>query len=340
MQVSKNVAVPSTLFLDDANISLSAIRGTRRLEGKGVQMFVISGDSDILIENLELQGGSADSGGALSIHGGARVEFVRCTIRSCTAQLGGAVFVSLSILRAVETSFFANSAAVSGGAVYATDAVVTMSDCLFTKNSASNNGGAFVATRRSHADLQYSEFHNNSAATHGGAIAVSEESVFTAVYSTFSRNSANAPNGTQSSGGAIALDSDATCGLTLSRFDSQVADQGGAIAVRTSSLRTFACNFTNNSAHLGAAVAAFQNADWIDSVVLNVRNSSSTFLLNRAELCCGYFYLAPDSSFRHFTNPNDLAKALTHDDDTTDDHHSSSDILSSSPPPMTSVSSS
>ena len=291
--MSGHMEAMSTLFLS-YNVSLSSeSRKMYALDGRGSsQLLVVTGDSDVLLEDLSLRGGfSSGGGGALSILGGATVEIVRCTITTSVADIGGGVYVSLSALTLRETVFSSNSAR-SGAALYASESTVTITDSTFTQNKAKRDGGGAVLLRSSHADMKRSTFESNSASYRGGAVRAERETVLTAFECLFRQNLAFAESGTSrpAAGGALAVDSGSTCGLTKSVFEHCSADQGGAVSLDgKSSLATFGCSFTKNSAQLGGAIAIEDAGQWTDS--------GSTIAENRADMEGGGAYLTADSTF-------------------------------------------
>jgi len=289
--LTSDATVRTTLFVNNHNVSLSS-SGGNWLDGlDGAQLLVITGESDVLLEDLGFRRGfSSGSGGAVSILGGATVEIVRCTITSSSADVGGAVYVSTSTLTLVESAISSNAARF-GGAVYSSESTVEVADSTLS----SNDGGALVATQSSHVDCKRSVFEENRKAQKGGAaIHVAKTSVVTASECVFRSNAAGgAPfdqdRNTLAVGGHVALDA-STAALTKSIFEAGTADKGGAVAVTAgSSLTTAGCTFTKNAAQLGGAIAVEDHGDWTDT--------GSAIVDNSADMEGGGAYVTAESTF-------------------------------------------
>ena len=289
--LAKDVVVEGTLFVSHLNLSLS---GPSTLDGEGLtQLVVVTGESDVLFEDLEFRGGySPGSGGALSILGGATVELVRCTITASQADVGGAVYVSSSIL-SIQESVLSTNTARSGAGIYASDSTVTIADSTIAMNIATSSsfddGGAFVFLR-SHGDFKTTTFEKNHAGR--GAAVAARATVLTAFECIFRHNKVTTTSEeatTPAMGGAIALASDSTCGLTKSIFHDQHADNGGAVFSSKSTLATFGCTFSRNNAQIGGAIALDDDADWSDA--------GSNIVDNTADMEGGGAYFAKGCTF-------------------------------------------
>eukprot|EP00633_Aureoumbra_lagunensis_P000394 CAMPEP_0197297918 /NCGR_PEP_ID=MMETSP0890-20130614/42302_1 /TAXON_ID=44058 ORGANISM="Aureoumbra lagunensis, Strain CCMP1510" /NCGR_SAMPLE_ID=MMETSP0890 /ASSEMBLY_ACC=CAM_ASM_000533 /LENGTH=340 /DNA_ID=CAMNT_0042775323 /DNA_START=308 /DNA_END=1333 /DNA_ORIENTATION=- len=233
---------------------------------------VVTGEGDVLLEDLEFKNGYTEgSGGALTVLGGATVDIVRCTFTSSHADIGGAIFVSSSNLNVLESIFSSNNAR-AGSAIYASFGVVKITDSTISNSKAINDGGAIVL-KSSHGDISRSTFQANEA-VNGGCIAAMQESVLTVDESVFKKNKASL--------GAAIFISKSTGGLTKSVFENGKADQGGAVAVEGASITTSSCTFRKNTAQLGGAVW-FDGGDWVEEF--------SSIFENVAEMMGGGLFL-------------------------------------------------
>mmetsp|Transcript_1545 Transcript_1545/g.2058 ORF Transcript_1545/g.2058 Transcript_1545/m.2058 type:complete len:341 (-) Transcript_1545:294-1316(-) len=262
--VSEDMKVPSTIFIGHNTSISSENRKRYSFDGDcNNQIMIVTGECDVLLEDLEFKNGYTDgSGGGLSILGGAKVTLVRCIFTSSHADTGGAVYISSSDLIITDSILSFNSAR-DGSAIYASFGIVKLLDTTIKNNNASHNGGG-IMLKSSHCDSKYSRFQSNSAMS-GGAFAIEQDSVLTSDENFFEQNVALI-------GGAIFL-TESTSGIMKSIFKNGEAEQGGAIAARGSSLYTLSCNFRNNTAQLGGALW-YDSGDWIDELSVLTENSA------------------------------------------------------------------
>ncbi|MBL9147841.1 MAG: VCBS repeat-containing protein [Phycisphaerae bacterium] len=172
-------------------------------------------------------------------------------------RFGGGVFMPNGSLTLVACTLTNNWSTDSGGAIYAQGAL-TVNDCTFTANAAMiGTGGAISAGTTGIVSVTNTVFANNSAKGVGGAVFVfGRTATFTGC--TFTNNVATGPGGyyvSFNSGGAIWGDQ-ASIILTgaPNTFEGNSAQQGGAIALRNSTLDATNAVFFDNDAKLGGAI--------------------------------------------------------------------------------------
>ncbi len=132
------------------SLTLRGIAAGVILQGSGRDSVLRVDDDGVALrlENLVLQGGSAQAGGGLAIFGRGKVHASDCTFCDNTGGM------------------------VGGGAVYARAGMLVLERCIFTRNHG-RQGGALMLDMAMHAELQRCEFSNNTADI-AGALRISE----------------------------------------------------------------------------------------------------------------------------------------------------------------------
>ena len=224
-----------------------------------------------------------DAGGAIALYNDSDVSVIACKFLSNSAQSnGGVVEVQLkSKLKVTDSTFMFSKVGDCGGVIHARHGVVI--------------------------DINCCDFIENNAVTNGGALDLSlDSSLIMLANSSFVNNSAQ-------SGGAISLEYTETNAIFKTTFQfNNARDKGGAIAVSMSSkVNITQCNFTQNTAKMGAAFAALQNST-IAITSLNPNEteletiSSTQIQNNEGENYGGGIYLSgSDISFSTITIINE-----------------------------------
>ena len=187
-----------------------------------------------------------DAGGAIALYNYSDVSVIACKFLSNSAQSsGGVVDVQLqSKLKVTDSSFRFSEVGGFGGVIHARrGAIIDINGCIFIESNADANGGAIdLSLNSSLIMLANSSFVNNSA----------------------------------QSGGAISLEYTERNAIFKTTFQfNDARDKGGAIAVSMSSkINITQCNFTQNTAKMGAAFAALQNS----TIAIASLNSNETEL--------------------------------------------------------------
>ena len=252
------------------NASLPPIRGNIVIEGDG---HTISGDEQfrifdvdggaLTIKNLTLTKGrdSEGIGGAIRLRNGAQATLSNTTLKSNSADYGGAIAISSGTARLTvhDSSFLANIAEKSAGAIYADGGAVNVINSSFVKNCAESVTKILNAYGGTAADRE-----NRSVDADG------------CLHLTYYRSSLE-DNIEEGEGGAIRLLSGARATIDSSAFSENKATNGGAIATSSSNVRL---TVTNSSFHENS-VSSNAGAIYADRGTSNITNSS--FVKNSAE---------------------------------------------------------
>ncbi len=217
--------------------------------------------SDPFISNCMFMSNSAETGGAISnFVGNANLTLLQCDFQDNSANiptgLGGAIF-NRSMLIATDCHFTGNNADTQGGAVESSiEATSFFDNCSFesnTTNEPGSRGGAIF--NRGELVASACQFSNNSSVFDGGALV--------GIGGNIRLNDCTfAANGGVEFGGAIGMQSGATCTAHDCQFDGNSAlFSGGNVVHSVSVSATFVdCRFLNASAgSLGGAIAGFGN---------------------------------------------------------------------------------
>ena len=242
---------PGTYTEHDITISKSIIISANTSYGHDAADTIISGSNTgrifrvtsgvtFAIENLTLQDGVADGGGALYVDG-----FSPTTI-----------FVNSSVIHSV------NSAS-NGGAIYTNSdsaTLLSISSSTFTDCSCGDNGGAIYARGAGRTTIITSSVFSNcnsDGATNGGGAVYAELGTLTITDSTFS-------GCTGYMGGAI-LDM-ADSAITSSTFSGNSASYGGAIFAQDNPANLRFCRFNGNTASAaGQVIDAWNGGTSVDA---------------------------------------------------------------------------
>ncbi|WP_373553738.1 choice-of-anchor Q domain-containing protein [Haliscomenobacter sp.] len=242
-----NVAIANkNLTIRGNGIAATTVQGAASRSTAAGRIFIISGTSVVIIEDLKIQHGNSGAGGAINIDGSGsfsanRVHFYRNdALEAFQNREGGAIYSlsapghSLSFIECIfeENRCVAATNTSRGGAIQslanAGAGTFTVSKCIFLNNSAVNTGGAINAG--------------------SGSIA------WAVTDCTFDGNSvSNTLNG---NGGAINANSPFAGGINRCLFTNNSAGlNGGAIRFSFSSMNLAEltnCTFFNNTAVNGA----------------------------------------------------------------------------------------
>ena len=242
---------PGTFTEHDIPVSKSIIIRANTSNGHDAADTIISGSNTgrifrvtsgvtFAIENLTLQDGVADGGGALYVDG-----FSPTTI-----------FVNSSVIHSV------NSAS-NGGAIYTNSdsaTLLSISSSTFTDCSCGDNGGAIYARGAGRTTIITSSVFSNcnsDGATNGGGAVYAELGTLTITDSTFS-------GCTGYMGGAI-LDM-ADSAITSSTFSGNSASYGGAIFAQDNPANLRFCRFNGNTASAaGQVIDAWNGGTSVDA---------------------------------------------------------------------------
>lgn len=223
---------------------------------------------NLTIENLTLQGGQADDGGA--IYAGGPLTLTHVTLQQNIAEgsqaSGGAVYANSTVVIQAST-FLSNSSSIRGGALYTKSDALIQESTYFGRNIARVYGGAIASAGR--LTIEDSVLELNNTQEIGGAIYA--EGPVSLVRNLFSMNY------TRDNGGALyTLD---TLDVERTRFAGNYANySGGAImasGVTNVYLSTFEKNRTTNG-----------NGEQIGGGAIHATNATfvveSTFSENRS----------------------------------------------------------
>ena len=205
-----------------------------------------------IFSQCTFQNNAATEGGAgtLFTANSAGTGFTNCSFTTNVGlNLGGALHAKQGQSGATGCQFVSNSSEV-GGAVHvaSTAALSTVTSCTFTLNDANEGGGLYAAKG---VTVTGSQFIDNFAVGNGGGASIVGPS--TLENCTFSGNFV----GEASFGGGLHLAGTASntnpAIVNSCIFQSNEADNGGGVAVRSNGSAEFAdCQFNSNLAFIGA----------------------------------------------------------------------------------------
>ncbi len=120
---------------------------------------------------------SANSGGAVGVHGEATATLTDLTFQKNTAPSGGALYLSINTTNTLKNLTFTENKAVlketgsggNGGAIYATQAKVTAENLDIRNNTAATHAGAIYLQATTLTLGADTTIESNSAGDHGGA---------------------------------------------------------------------------------------------------------------------------------------------------------------------------
>mmetsp|Transcript_16292 Transcript_16292/g.19940 ORF Transcript_16292/g.19940 Transcript_16292/m.19940 type:complete len:341 (-) Transcript_16292:2584-3606(-) len=257
--VNQDINVQSTIFIG-SNSTISS-RSDYQFDFDGqdyLQLLVITSTGDLLLQDLIFRGGlTHGNGGAISILGGS-VEMIHCTLTQNSAVGGGAIYISGGNLIIHDSTFTENSAR-DGGVVFAQESTMILTGTKLLKNFASNQAGA-ILSRSSNVKAEDCEFEENEAKFLGGAIVSRLQGTFIVSRSSFRGNRAKSLTGEDFSRGGASYLSESTMTITDCTFETNVADEGGAIATFLSDLKMSSSSILRNSAHIGGGFSIKQSS--------------------------------------------------------------------------------
>ena len=290
------------------------------ITGDAKQFFTISKQNSLIINNIIIEGTSADNGSVINSNG--TLTITNSIIRNAQANYGGAIY-STGTVNLQNVTFEANEAVYRGGAIYSTG-TLNVNNTTFTYNKMTTHqgagsrdygGGAICALGE--LTLNNSVFDSNLAAHNdiepngdggvaGAILILNNTADITIVNSNFTKNSGR-------HGGAITiLDNlhrdEGTVLIDNNNFVENDALFGGAIDTYHSAIITNN-NFTNNyidgqgSANripMGAAICANNGGDPDYTITLE----NNTFIGNEAREngCGGAVFTMPDTTLNSNNN--------------------------------------
>ena len=271
--------------------TLTAAVGTAELNGGGTITFncsgtIIFGSQFIINTNVTINANgntvifdeSGNDNRFFFVSGGASLELNDLTLQNGNGDFGGAIYNAGGTLTTNNNTFTGNSAGIYGGAIYNTGGTLTTNNSTFTNNSA-NDGGAIVNNFTGIATINNSMFTNNHAGEFGGAIV--NLFIMTISNSTFTDNSP------LDQGGAIYnVGSDNTLTINTSTFTNNSANDGGAI------YNAFGGTVTTNNSTFTVNTANYAGGAIYNSASSTLTTNNSTFTGNSTDDGGAIFILA------------------------------------------------
>ena len=215
--------------------------------------------SDVTIKASFFDDNSAKfKGGAIYATSKSTITIDTSNFSNNVAEDDGGVIViySSSNTGIISSNFINNRAYDSGGVIdLKQQSIISAFNCTFRLSTAGDGGGV-IRAESSSIDANYSSFTSNSAAHNGGVVAALSNSSLMVLSSTFECNVAN------NSGGALYLEEKSRNTVDNSTFQYNIAgENGGAIsASMASEINVSECDFSCNTAEMGAALAAMQSS--------------------------------------------------------------------------------
>jgi CSLREA domain-containing protein len=247
--------VPAALDVVGGSLNLTGLT----MKGGPIQ----ATDTDLVLRDVTLQDSGSDSdGGAVSVTRGS-LQIDGADFDSNGGKNGGALFVEGVAVKIRKAKFSGNGAWESGGAIFASHStVLDIQGTSFSGNSARLGGGAlfadgYTSAQGAHLFVTDSHFDDNSALDAGGAVEVNSTSnsvdqlQLTLSKSTFSTNLAG-------NGGALAVQQgDVVVDQSTFTANRAANTAGGAVWAAGGSLRVSGSQFQrNDSAGSGGAISA------------------------------------------------------------------------------------
>ncbi|MBI5610670.1 MAG: right-handed parallel beta-helix repeat-containing protein [Deltaproteobacteria bacterium] len=134
------------------------------LQGSGRDSVLRIDDDGVALrlENLILQGGSAQAGGGLAVYGRGKVQVVDCTFRDNVGGMvgGGAIYVRAGMFIAERCQFLNNRGRQGGALMFDMAMHADVLRCTFTGNRA-EIAGAVRLSEAAEADIKASKFEDN-----------------------------------------------------------------------------------------------------------------------------------------------------------------------------------
>ena len=168
------IQVPNNAIVTVSGFHITG--GSSSLDGGGVY----NQGGTLTLENNQIYGNSADSGGALAngtVGTPATLILRGNKIFSNTAQTGGALIVRSGTVTLEASEFFDNNANLAGGAFFISSGDVTIRSCLIYNNTTGAFGGGGIFVNNGNVKLENDTFYDNSTTNNGGGIYAYEGTV-------------------------------------------------------------------------------------------------------------------------------------------------------------------
>lgn len=219
------------------------------------------------------------SGGSLYVEGSAEVTVKNCKFNSNTAEYGGVVSISSSLIKFLD-SFCEGNSAERGGCLYSDPkSTFVIKNVAFSQNSATWGGSIYFDA--SEGNFTNVTFENNSASISGGAVYLEEAtSLFSEVQ--FSQNEARQGGGlfllgahvllsnntfkdctARNDGGCICAQENSTVMIYNGIMQRGVSTRGGAVSLENSDLKASRFYVSNCSASDGGAIHGFGTSTFL-----------------------------------------------------------------------------
>jgi hypothetical protein len=139
-------------------------------DGMGPVLHVREDGITVSLENVTLQGGAYDSGGALALKSSSKVNLSTCVVKDNEADEngGGAFYVSSGSLSLSDCDVSGNTGEIGGAILVTTDGSVSISGGRITANTGVK-GGAIALRHGGTVTLAGVAVTDNEAEGHGGA---------------------------------------------------------------------------------------------------------------------------------------------------------------------------
>jgi hypothetical protein len=241
-----NLAAPLPTFT--VNIFIAATPNTIVVNGGGnFQCFKTAAGTTDEIDNLEIDQGSAVSGGGIWNAGSLTLN--NCYMRLCNASLsGGAIYNGEGILNLTNTQIY-ESTAQFGGAILndGVGQVNIYSGTVIESNNATTDGGGIWNSQEGTVAIGDNVVVNDNHASRSGG-GILNEGNLTMGYSSLTYNTADR------SGGGLYSIAGGTDIVKLTGTDienNSAANKGGGFYLATGSLTLDTCTLSNNTSPFG-----------------------------------------------------------------------------------------
>lgn len=263
----------------------------------------------LTVSNTSFENNTSENNAAgIFAHDGGTATVIGGTFSGNSADsFGAAIFVNQGSKLDVSGATFRDNQALAGGAIFVNEDnqnLQTIEDSTFRENraqlSSSNgwgNAAAIFVGEDSKLQVTNTDFLNNQAESHGGAVFIDNGAHLTLQGGTFVSNSSQRDDPESddviySNGGAIFFDRSSTSKITDVKFESNRANDGGAILIQDGSqVGVEGSQFIKNvSAASGGAIfsdgnltlktSTFKENSGIDGAAVYLQASSSAEISN------------------------------------------------------------